>query len=58
MALTPPLSGLYKKTRLENGLRIVTESVPFVRSIALGIWVQVGSRDERVQDQGISHFLE
>jgi predicted Zn-dependent peptidase len=58
MALTPGLSGLYKKTRLDNGLRIVTESVPFVRSIALGVWIQVGSRDEMVQEQGISHFLE
>ena len=52
------LSGSYRKTRLENGLRIVTEQVPFVRSISLGIWVQVGSRDEQEAEQGISHFLE
>ena len=58
MAVTPALSGVYQKTRLDNGLRVVTESVPFVRSIALGVWVQVGSRDEHPIDQGISHFLE
>ncbi len=46
------LSGSYRKTRLENGLRIVTEQVPFVRSISLGLWVQVGSRDERETEQG------
>lgn len=58
MAVTPALSGVYQKTRLDNGLRVVTESVPFVRSIALGVWIQVGSRDEQFEDQGISHFLE
>lgn len=58
MALLPALSGLYQKTRLDNGLRIVTEAVPFVRSVALGVWVDVGSRDEKRHEQGISHFLE
>ncbi|MDA0710716.1 MAG: pitrilysin family protein [bacterium] len=58
MAVLPALSGLYEKTRLDNGLRIVTESVPFVRSIALGVWVHVGSRDEQLREHGISHFLE
>jgi predicted Zn-dependent peptidase len=58
MALLPALSGLYQKTCLENGLRIVTEAVPFVRSVALGVWIDVGSRDEGVDEQGISHFLE
>ncbi len=58
MALMPALSGLYQKTCLDNGLRVVTESVPFVRSIALGVWIDVGSRDENLEDRGISHFLE
>ncbi|MBT4138729.1 MAG: insulinase family protein [Candidatus Latescibacteria bacterium] len=58
MTLAQGLSGLVQKTRLNSGLRIVTESVPFVRSVALGIWVQVGSRDEQAEEQGLSHFLE
>ena len=56
MALMPALSGLYQKTCLDNGLRVVTESVPFVRSIALGVWIDVG--DELPENQGMSHFLE
>ena len=45
-------------TQLDSGLRVVTERVPSVRSIALGMWVRVGSRDEQEQQAGISHFLE
>jgi predicted Zn-dependent peptidase len=45
-------------TELDSGIRIVTETVPSVRSIALGFWVKVGSRDEQVSEAGISHFLE
>ncbi|MCZ6636143.1 MAG: pitrilysin family protein, partial [bacterium] len=52
------LSGNFQKTQLENGLRIVTEQVPYVRSISLGVWIEVGSRDEQKEEQGISHFLE
>ena len=48
----------FRKTKLDNGLRILTEQVPFVRSVSLGAWVQVGSRDERDAERGISHFLE
>lgn len=43
---------------MENGIRIVTESLPHVRSLAIGIWVDTGSRDEPEQLAGISHFLE
>lgn len=50
--------GSFRKTLLENGIRVVTEQVPYVRSISLGVWVQVGSRDEQPAEQGISHFLE
>ncbi len=42
----------------ENGLRIVTEKIPSVRSVALGIWVGTGSKYENDQNNGISHFLE
>jgi predicted Zn-dependent peptidase len=45
-------------TELDSGIRMVTETVPSVRSIALGFWVKVGSRDEQAGEAGISHFLE
>ena len=45
-------------TVLPSGLRIVTEEVPSVRSAAIGIWVNVGSRDETPAVAGASHFLE
>jgi predicted Zn-dependent peptidase len=41
-----------------GGLRIVSEPVPGVRSVAIGVWIGVGSRFERVEEAGISHFLE
>src|SRR5690625_488617 len=44
--------------RCKNGLRIVLESVPTVRSVTIGIWVRTGSRQETEQNNGISHFLE
>ncbi|MBI1803022.1 MAG: insulinase family protein [Ignavibacteriae bacterium] len=48
----------YKKTILPNGLRVVTEEIPYVRSISIGVWINVGSRDETETTNGISHFLE
>jgi predicted Zn-dependent peptidase len=48
----------YTLTELDSGVRVVTESVPSVRSIAIGFWVGVGSRDEDPSEAGISHFLE
>ena len=45
-------------TELDSGVRVVTERVPSVRSVALGMWVRVGSRDEADAEAGISHFLE
>ena len=46
------------RTEYESGLRIVTEQMPGMRSVALGVWVDVGSRDERPAINGASHFLE
>ena len=43
---------------LPNGVRIVTEPVPGMRSAALGIWVGTGSRHERAQENGAAHFIE
>lgn len=48
----------YQKEVLPNGVRILTQQVPHVRSIALGIWVDVGSRDESDSSAGISHYIE
>jgi predicted Zn-dependent peptidase len=45
-------------TELDSGVRVVTEAVPSVRSVALGIWVRTGSRDETPAQAGVSHFLE
>lgn len=43
---------------LANGFKVLTEHIPHVRSVAVGIWVDVGSRDERDEQAGISHFIE
>ncbi|MEO8328985.1 MAG: pitrilysin family protein, partial [Candidatus Nanopelagicales bacterium] len=47
-----------KRTVLPNGLRVVTEAVPTVRSVAFGLWVGVGSRDESLRQAGATHYLE
>src|SRR4051794_5474754 len=48
----------HQLTELDSGVRVVTETVPSVRSVALGFWVRVGSRNETPEQAGISHFLE
>jgi predicted Zn-dependent peptidase len=45
-------------TTLDSGVRVVTEAMPSVRSVALGLWVRTGSRDETPAQAGVSHFLE
>jgi predicted Zn-dependent peptidase len=47
-----------ERTELPNGLRVITERMSGVRSVALGVWVGVGSRDEAPEDAGASHYLE
>ncbi|HTZ55135.1 MAG TPA: pitrilysin family protein [Candidatus Acidoferrum sp.] len=49
---------MYKKTTLAGGLRVLTESMPGVRSASLGIWADVGSSLERREQRGISHLVE
>ncbi len=49
---------MFKKFTLGNGIRVVCEHIPFVRSVSLGIWVRTGSRDESMMNNGISHFIE
>jgi len=48
----------YEITELDNGIRIVSEYIPYFRSISLGIWVASGSRNEAKQLAGISHLIE
>ena len=56
--LTESQGGLVKRTVLPSGIRIITEKMPTVRSAAIGIWVNVGSRDEIAAQTGSAHYLE
>lgn len=49
---------MIKKYTCQNGARIVLENIPTVRSAAIGIWIKTGSRNEKPELNGISHFLE
>jgi predicted Zn-dependent peptidase len=49
---------MFKKAVLDNGIPVVMEKIAGVRSVSLGIWVRVGSRNEPTRLNGISHFLE
>jgi len=49
---------LHQKTVLRNGIRVLTEKIPFAHSVSTGIWVGVGSRDEEEDERGITHFIE
>jgi predicted Zn-dependent peptidase len=48
----------YQQTVLENGVTVITERMEAVRSVSVGVWFRVGSRDEDAAEQGISHFME
>jgi predicted Zn-dependent peptidase len=48
----------YHKTQLDNGIRVVSETLPALDSVSFGIWITTGSRDERVDERGLSHFIE
>jgi predicted Zn-dependent peptidase len=58
LRLTPRISRSIRKTILPNGLTVLTESMPHLRSVAMGVWVGSGSRDEAPEINGISHFVE
>lgn len=49
---------LIEKTILSSGVRVITEKLPYLHSVALGIFFNHGARDESPQEQGISHLLE
>ncbi|MBI2461169.1 MAG: insulinase family protein [Candidatus Rokubacteria bacterium] len=52
------MEGEYRKSVLPDGIRLVTERMPHVRSVAAGIWVETGSRHEPEGRSGVSHFIE
>jgi predicted Zn-dependent peptidase len=61
--LTPPAATAatprnIRRTVLPNGLLVLTESIPHVRSVSMGVWVNSGARDETAEQNGISHFVE
>lgn len=49
---------MYRKLILENGIRLVTERIPTLKSVTVGLWVNAGSRDEDPTQAGYSHFIE
>jgi predicted Zn-dependent peptidase len=50
--------GSIRRSEHESGMRLVTEQMPGIRSVTLGVWVTIGSRDEADRVSGASHFLE
>ena len=55
---TPHPSRNIRKTLLPNGLQVLTESMPHMRSVSMGAWIASGSRDEPAEENGLSHFVE
>lgn len=49
---------MYKCQTLKNGLTIVGEEIPYLKSVSLGIWINTGSRLETPKESGVSHFIE
>jgi len=50
--------GVYQKTTLPSGIRVVSECISGIRSISVGVWVDVGSRHESPPESGLSHYIE
>lgn len=49
---------MYNFYKLSNGLKIVTENIDYVNSVSVGLWIENGSRNENISNNGISHFIE
>ena len=58
MASSVPNIRDVSRTTLPNGVRIISETVPHVRSVSIGVWIGTGARRESVKENGISHFIE
>ena len=52
------MAATVNKTILKNGIRILTKRMPHVRSVSMGVWVNAGARDEKLAENGLSHFIE
>lgn len=46
------------KTTLGNGIKIISKTMPYLRSVSMGVWVNAGARDESESESGLSHFIE
>jgi predicted Zn-dependent peptidase len=49
---------MINKTILDNGIRVISEQIPYASSVSIGIWVANGSRHERRESNGVAHFIE
>lgn len=49
---------MYNSFKLSNGLRVVVENIDYVKSVSVGLWIENGSRNENISNNGISHFIE
>ncbi len=49
---------IVNKTELNNGIRILSQKMAHTRSVSMGVWVNVGARDEKLTESGLSHFIE
>src|SRR6201996_7269351 len=58
MVLATPHVREIERAVLPNGIRIVTEAMPYVRSVSLGVWIGSGSRVEVGPENGLCHFIE
>ena len=58
LGISPGMRVKFHKTTLPNGMRVLTEEIPEFPTVAFGIWVNVGSRDEAPKEAGLTHFIE
>lgn len=58
MHITTESENTYRTTRLPNGVRVVTELMPQVKTISLGVWIEAGSRHEGPGQEGMAHLWE
>lgn len=61
VSATPISNGMerdIRTTTLSNGIKVITETMPHVRSVSVGVWVGSGSRRETPEQNGVSHFIE
>ncbi|RPI15694.1 MAG: insulinase family protein, partial [Acidobacteriales bacterium] len=58
MSTSVPMVRDVESSLTANGIRLITETIPHVRSVAVGVWMGTGSRQESPEENGISHFIE